>query len=384
VFKPEFRLRAALLLALCFFIGIAWSAEELPTRLSDEAFWGLVSDFSEAGGRFPSDNFASNELAIQYILPELANGRKAGGAYLGVGPEQNFTYIAALKPKIAFIVDIRRQNLIEHLMYKALFEISANRVDFLSRLFSRPAPTGLAKNAGVTALFEAFHDIDPDQALLEQNAAAIKDRLMKQHQFKLTPDDENALLYILRAFFVGGPNLGYPGPQTVRAGVPRLLPTFEELMVDTDQNGRQQSFLATDENFQTLQGFEKNNLIVPIVGDFAGSTALRSVGEYLRKHNTNISAFYLSNVEQYLFMPSSPGVPNEDWKAFYKNVATLPLDAKSVFIRPLISTPDGYSSSPQFRTGYHFDTLLFSIRDLVAAFNAGAIATYYDVIQIHN
>ncbi len=155
-------------------------------------------------------------------------------------------------------------------------------------------------------------------------------------------------------------------------------------MIDTDQKGQQQSFLGSEENFQTLQSFEKSNLIVPIVGDFAGATALRSVGEYLKKHNTNVSAFYLSNVEQYLFMSSAAGVPNEDSKAFYKNVATLPLDAKSVFIRPLISTPDGYSSSPQFRPGYHFDTLLFSMRNLVTAFNAGSIATYYDVIQVHN
>jgi hypothetical protein len=384
VLKPDFRFRVALVLALFLFLGIAWSAEELPTRLSDEAFWGLVSDFSEPGGRFPSDNFSSNELAIQHILPELEKGRKAGGAYLGVGPEQNFTYIVALKPKIAFIVDIRRQNLIEHLMYKALIEMSTDRADFLSRLFSRPRPADAGKNSTATALFEGFHDVDPDQAMFEQNYLAIRDRLIKQHQFKLTPDDENVLGYVLRAFFVGGPNLGYPGPQTVRPGVARLLPTYEELMIDTDQNGQQQSFLASEENFQTLQSFEKSNLIVPIVGDFAGTTALRSVGEYLKKHNTNVSAFYLSNVEQYLFMNSAAGVPNEDWKAFYKNVGTLPLDAKSVFIRPLINTPDGYSSSPQFRPGYHFDTLLFSIRDLVAAFNAGSIATYYDVIQVRN
>jgi hypothetical protein len=42
-----------------------------------------------------------------------------------------------VKPKIAFIVDIRRQNLIEHLMYKALFELSADRAEFISRLLSR-------------------------------------------------------------------------------------------------------------------------------------------------------------------------------------------------------------------------------------------------------
>src|SRR5438874_3277844 len=116
--------RIAAFVVLCLFAGVAQSAEELPASLTDETYWKMVTDFSEPGGSFLSDNFVSNELAFQDVLPELTAGRKPGGVYLGVGPEQNFTYIAALKPKIAFIFDIRRQNMVEHLMYKALFELS--------------------------------------------------------------------------------------------------------------------------------------------------------------------------------------------------------------------------------------------------------------------
>jgi hypothetical protein len=39
------------------------------------------------------------------------------GVYVGVGPYQNFTYISALDPDIAFVVDIRRKNLLHHLLY---------------------------------------------------------------------------------------------------------------------------------------------------------------------------------------------------------------------------------------------------------------------------
>jgi len=376
------KLRIATVFALCFFLSIG-SAEELSTRLTDAAFWKLVTDFSEPSGRFPSDNFASNELAIQKILPDLVRGRKAAGAYLGVGPEQNFTYIVALKPKISFIIDIRRQNMVEHLMYKALFEMSADRADFLSRLFSRPRPADIGRSLTVTALFEAYREVEPDQKLFEDTYAAVLNHLTKDHGFALTQDDQNVLGYILRAFYIGGPNLGYAGPPPGRPTAPRILPTFEELMIDTDQDGRQQSFLATEENFLTLQEIEKNNLIVPIVGDFAGPTAFHSVGDYLKKHSAVVSALYTSNVEQYLFM-------SEDWKGFYKNVSTLPLDAKSVFIRPLINTgdirvgPGPYSASPQFRTGFHFDTLIFPIKNLLTAFEAGSIQTYYDAIAIRN
>src|SRR4051794_16509119 len=90
----------------------------IPAKLTDAAFWKLVTDFSENNGFFQSDNFVSNETTFQWVIPALLKSTRAGGAYLGVGPDQNFPYIIALKPKIVFIFDIRRQNLLAHLMYK--------------------------------------------------------------------------------------------------------------------------------------------------------------------------------------------------------------------------------------------------------------------------
>src|SRR5690242_19936453 len=68
----------------------------LPGELTDEAFWKLIEDFSESGGFFRSDNFVSNERQFQWVISDLKRSRPPGGVYLGVGPEQNFTYIAAL------------------------------------------------------------------------------------------------------------------------------------------------------------------------------------------------------------------------------------------------------------------------------------------------
>src|SRR5439155_13349608 len=129
-----------------------------------------------------------------------------------------------------------------------------------------------------------------------------------------------------------------------------ILPTYEELMTDSDNNGKPRSFLATEENFLAVRQLEKENLIIPIVADFAGPTAIRSVGQYLKEHNATVTAFYVSNVEQYLFM-------SESWKKFYDNVASLPLDSKSVFIRPLIDIGAGtYTASPLFRSGFRWNT----------------------------
>jgi hypothetical protein len=376
VLKAAIRIRLAAAFILCLFLGVAWSAEELPASLSHEAFWKLVIEFSEPGGSFVSDNFVSNELRLQNVLATLTEGRKPGGVYLGVGPEQNFTYIAALKPRIAFIFDIRRQNMIEHLTYKALFELAEDRIDFLARLFSRQRPPGVGKDSSIVEIFAALSAFAAEQGIFEHNVQAVKDLLIADHQFSLTSDDEVAISYILRAFFLAGPGLTYSGTRLPNART--LLPSYEDLMTDTDQNGEYRSFVATEELFQTVKQLEKNNLLIPVVGDFAGASAIQAVGAYLKEHDATVTGFYLSNVEQYLFM-------SDAWKKFYLNVSALPLDSRSVFIRPLINTGQGgYSSSPLFRSGFHWDTFLFSIQDLLAAFNGGMIQSYYDIIQMPN
>src|SRR5258705_13466143 len=141
------RLRfAAAFLALAVLIAprlVAQGTPTIPAKLSDSAFWKLVTDVSESNGFFRSDNFVSNETTFQWVIPELLRTTKPGGVYLGVGPDQNFPYIIALKPKIAIIFDIRRQNMLTHLMYKAVIEQSSDRADFVARLFARPRPTGI-------------------------------------------------------------------------------------------------------------------------------------------------------------------------------------------------------------------------------------------------
>src|SRR5207244_12547085 len=131
---------AGLMLLQCTLI---FAAEKLPTQLTDEEFWMLSSESSEPDGTFRSDNLLSNESYFQFGIPKLNEIATPARVYMGVGPEQNFTYIAAMKPKMAFILDIRRGNMDLQLMYKALFELSKDRVEFVSRLFSKKRPERL-------------------------------------------------------------------------------------------------------------------------------------------------------------------------------------------------------------------------------------------------
>ena len=157
------------LVSILFPLSIVRAAE-LPGAITDQEFWRLVTDLSERGGVFQQE-VMSNEDSAQFVIPALKERIRRGGVYIGVGPEQNFTYIAAIQPALAFVVDIRRDNLLEHLLYKALFELSADRADFIARLFSRPRPAGLDAVAGPTALFDAYQSIDVDDRLLRQHLA---------------------------------------------------------------------------------------------------------------------------------------------------------------------------------------------------------------------
>ena len=321
----------------------AIAAESLPPRLTDQEFWKFVSENSEPSGTFHSDNLLSNEAQFQYIVPKLMQTAKPGRVYLGVGPEQNFTYITAIKPVMVFIVDIRRGNLDLHLMYKALFEMSADRAEFVSLLFSRKRPAGLSAGSTAAEIFNAFAEVPGSQEMFEKNLKAIQNLLVTKHAFALLGEDLQEIEYIYRAFFTAGPDIQYQLNTGFRSFGRGGTPTYADLMSATDESGRARSYLASEESFRFLKDLETRNALVPLVGDFSGSRALRAVAAYLKQKGAIVSAFYLSNVEQYLTAPGARA-------AFCGNVAVLPLDETSTFIRSYRGggSGQGRTSGPRF------------------------------------
>lgn len=288
----------------------------LPDRLSDQEFWALSQDSSEPGGYFRAadiTNLTSNELRFLDVIPDLVKRTRPGGVYLGVGPEQNYTYIAAIKPKMAVIFDIRRGNLDLQLMYKAMFELAKDRADFVSMLFAKPRPTGLGPSSSVQQIFTAFASSDTSRALYDQNLAAIRDFLTKTRKLPVPARDLEGIDAVYQIFYASGFYV-------------RSSPSYWDLMTTTDAAGVMRSYLATEGAFATLKDLQSRNLVVPVVGNFGGPKAIRAIGQYLKARSATVSAFYLSNVEQYL-------VQDGLWGAFCQNVATLPLDASSTFIR---------------------------------------------------
>jgi hypothetical protein len=347
---------------VCFLLVPSIHAAQIPERLTDDAFWQMVSEFSELGGTFHSDNFVSNEIMFQRVLPKLKRG-SIGGAYIGVGPEQNFTYLTAVQPQIAFIIDIRRQAMLQHLLYKAIIELSNDRADFLSLLFSRHRPGGLTAESTPGELFEAYGKALPDQAYYRRNLIKILKRLTVDHGFTISGSDRADIEYVYSAFFAHGPDIAYSTEPSV--------PTYAQLMLAADKNGENQSFLASEANFGIIRRLHQNNLIVPIIGDFAGRKAIRAIAVYLKEHDTLVNSFYTSNVEQYLFLQGN-------WAKFYRNVAELPVGPESKFIRWI---PKGTRYATALKRNLN---ALSPISEFLSAFDNGDIRNYREVLYMTN
>jgi hypothetical protein len=349
--------------------GCARERSAIPERLDDTTFWSLVGRLSEDGGYFHSDNFVSNELGFQHVLSDL-KGLAGSGAYLGVGPDQNFTYVVSLRPRIAFIVDIRRQNMLQHLMYKALIEMSSDRSEFLARLFARPmAAPRPPTTATADSLFTWLSMLPRDSVLQREQLAAILGHL-SERRITLDVVDEASLAYVYNTFVLAGPALTYSSNASRGFGG-RGMPSYRTILTATDPDGVNQGYLGSEDNFQALKALHERNLLVPVVGDFAGPKALRAVATWLRRMDTDVHTFYVSNVEQYLFQQG------DAWQRFYGNVSELPLHREARFIRS-VSNRGFRRQHPLARSASRTS----SVREVLDLFRAGRLQSYADIVDM--
>jgi len=350
--------------------GAAAKASGNLDSLPAAEFSRLIRELSEEGGYFRSDNFTSNETAYLTVVDKLREQGATGGAYVGVGPEQNFTYIAKIRPRIAFIVDIRRQAIIQHLMYKAVFHLSPDRVQFLSRLLSRPLPKekGPKPDAPVSEILAFFSQAAADEHAYSANLAAIRKTIQDEFQFPLSETDQKSLEYVYKNFRDDGLDIAYRMDDS-RGG---YFPVLKDLILQTDLNGKLGNFLASNEDYDFVRSLQRKNLIIPVVGDFSGKKAIGAVGDYLRKNGFTVTAFYTSNVEQYLFQ-------NDVFAAFAGNVRKLPINARSLFIR----SATGRFPHPARLTGHRATTLLQLMTVFLKDFDEGRYQSYIDLISIN-
>jgi hypothetical protein len=362
----------AIMLVLVLSAGIIpWAPE--PSRaatdlsISIEQFGRYVEQWSEMEGYFDSDNFISNETSYLHVIDQLQRQVKSGGVYLGVGPDQNFSYIVHTRPALAIITDIRRQNMLEHLWYKALFAMASNRVEYLSLLVSRE-PARAKADASLEQILQAVNASTTNEKLFQRNLASVKNLLADKYRLKLSSADLAKIEYVYRTFWREGLELRF---SSIGRNNSLNYPTLEEMLLETDRLGRQQSYVSSEERFQQLKKFEAENRLIPIVGDFAGPLALKAVGAFLKENGLRVSMFYTSNVEFYLF--SSPA-----WPRFVANLRSIPLANDAILIRAYFGNGRRH---PLNMPGHRSTSVIKPVVPFLADFDARRIDEYWDIVK---
>jgi hypothetical protein len=344
-------------------------AAQAPKSLPDSAFAALSLRLSEASGFFDTDNLISNEDSYLHPITTLRRLGIVGGTYIGVGPDQNFSYIAQVRPSIAFILDIRRDNLLEHLLFKAAFAESRTRADYLAILFGRPVPADSAAfvSLSIDSILARSDRTRADSASARRARARVMDAL-RRSGFPLSDADRATISRFHDAFIADGPALQF---NTFGRAPQSYYPDFRRLVIERDKENRQASFLATEANFRVVRDLQVRNLIVPLVGNFAGPKALNAVADWMKQNGELLSAFYTSNVEQYLYRDGG-------FAEFSASVEKLPRRSQAVFIRSCFVCRGAH---PERVAGYYAVLTTQYVDAFVTMRKAGQLTQYLELVS---
>ena len=336
-------------------------------------FAARVAALSEPGGYFDTDNLISNERSFLHVAPALralARGSTAGGVYLGVGPDQNFSYIAHTRPSLAILIDIRRDNLLLHLLFKAIFAEAPSRVHYLALLTGREPPAA-GDNWSARPIDALVAYIDRAPRLSAARASALRSRLaevVRGFGMPMTAADRATIDRFHQRFIDEG--LGLQFNSTGRA--PQYdYPAYRDLLLEVDRQGVRQGFLAAESDFQFVKDLQARDQVIPIVGNLAGPSALAAVAKFLTMSNQKVSAFYTSNVEFYLFRDGS-------FPAFVSNLGRLPRAPGSVIIRSVFASGGGAAVRVP---GYNSASLTQPIEALVNGYAQGQFRQYSELTR---
>jgi hypothetical protein len=360
--------------ALLLATSLVAAAEKASVTLG-QPFASLVEQLSEPGGDFGGDNLISNEQSYLYVMPALEQNRVSGGAFIGVGPDQNFSYIAQIRPEIAYIIDIRRDNLLIHLLFKAIFAESPSRVGYLALLTGRPVPKPFEdwRDAKIDVIVAYIKNEKPLSDTEQEKSQARLEQVMKGFGVPLSGRDLATLAGIRRQFVSEGVDLVFQARGQSRRS---YYPTLRTLLLETDRAGHQLSFLATEPGYQFVRSLQARDLIVPVVGDVSGPKAMRAIAADMKALSLPLSAFYISNIEYYLFQGGSFG-------RFAENVKQLSGNERSVMIRSVF--PSGGSRSlPQAVPGVYSVSLVQRFDAMVSDLGAGKYRTYHDLVAANS
>lgn len=341
----------------------------------DPAYGQTFLRLSEGAGYFPSENVVSNETSYLHVLDAMRRIGVKGGAYIGVGPDQNYSYIAAIRPEVAFTFDIRRDAMLEHQLFKAVFSMSRNRLEYLCNLLAKPIPADIDvwTNRSIQDHIN-YIDATPASVEIARTSQVEIERRARAFGIPLDANDVYMISVYRAAFIRNGLDVQY---SSIDNNFQSSMPVWRDLLVEVDRAGNQLNYLAADSLFQFVKQMHATNRIIPVTGNAAGPRALRALGDEIRSRGLTVSALYMSNVEQYLMRDGG-------FNAFAENVKTLPRTDRTVIIRSLFGGGGGrggMSWHPLSMAGYNSTQLLQYMDVFATEYDAGRIRTYNELLE---
>jgi hypothetical protein len=354
--------------------GFATRAAQAARVAADTSFAGAVARLSEAPGYFDSDNLISNETSYLHAVSKLREAGVSGGAYVGVGPDQSFSYIAAIRPTVAYMIDIRRDNMLMHLLFKALFERSRNRLEYLCRWTGRAVPADVAAwdDRPIEAIIARVDSTEPNERQAHAETEALLATIAR-YGVPLTDVDSATIRRFHGEFVREGLEIRFSSANRA----PRYYyPTLRQLILERDLEGGQASYLAARDRWDFIKGLEARDRIIPVVGNLAGSKALPAIAKDLVAHGERLSALYVSNVEMYLWRDGG-------FDTFAATAASFPHDKRSVIIRSVFAFAAG-QRHPLNQPPHMSTQLLQSLDDFAERQRHGGWASYWEVVTQGN
>lgn len=215
----------------------------------------------------------SNETRHDLFFDWIAG---KGGAYVGVGSDQNFTMMAVQRAEYAFLMDIDYRVVDLQRMHEIL-------------ILAHDTPAALA---------DAWH---------EKNAATSRATI----EAALGDLDEKARGRILRGF------------ATARETVYRHL----QRVIARQRDGKATTWLSDPDNYAHVRAMYQTGRVRYMTGNLAGNRSLLTVAAACKALGENVQVLYMSNAEEYFkYIPD-----------FIASIQALPTDPTSVVLRTIYS-----------------------------------------------
>jgi hypothetical protein len=137
-----------------------------------------------------------------------------------------------------------------------------------------------------------------------------------------------------------------------------MYPTLAQLIRIPARDGRPAHFLSEESLYRAVRDLECEDRVIPIVGDFAGPTALPRLADWLRRRGKAVGVLYISDVEFFLLRSGR-------FAGYVENLDRLPRTEGAIVVRTStrpIESPERVAGDSSTTIVRPFDRFLVDAR----------------------